>query len=80
MALTAPDLRVLSHKSHPGGVVIEGIDLRVQFPAFGTVALAAADLEIVPVRGIVLPGRLNEHQHQGGQYQWQDSHVVEIGL
>ena len=80
MALTTPDLCVLSLKVHAGGVMIEGIDLRVQFPAFGAVALAAADLEIVSVRGIFQPGRLNEHQHQGGHYQWQDSHVVEIGL
>jgi hypothetical protein len=80
MALTAPDLRVLSHQGHSRGVMIEGIYLRVQFPTLGAVAGIAADLEIIPVRGIVLPGRLNEHQQQGGYYQWQDSHVVEMGL
>ena len=80
MALPAFDLCMLSHQWHIGGVVIKGINLHVQFPAFGTVALVAGDLEIVPVRGIGLPCRMREYEQQGGQYQWQDSHAVDIGL
>jgi len=80
MALPAFGLRVLSQKRHIGCVVIIGIDLHVQFPAFGTVTLVAGDLEIVPVRGICLPCRMNKQEQQCGQYQWQDSHVVDMGL
>ena len=80
MTLTAIDPGMLSHKGHIGGVVIVGIDLHVQFPAFGTVALITGYLEIVPVRGIGLPCHMREHEQQGGQYQWQDSHVVGMGL
>jgi len=66
MALTAFDLCMLSHKGHIGSVVVIGIDLHVQFPAFGTVALVAGDLEILPVRGIGLPCRMRKQEQQGG--------------
>jgi hypothetical protein len=71
---------MLSHKGHICSVVIIGIDLHVQLPAFGTVTLVAGDLEIVPVRGISLACRMNKHEQQCWQYQWQDSHVVDMGL
>jgi len=44
------------------------------------VALVAGDLEIFPVRGIGLPYRMRKQEQQGGQYQWQDSHLVDMGL
>ena len=66
MALPAFDLCMLSHKGHLRSIVIIGIYLHVQFPAFGTVALVAGDLKIVPVRGIGLPCRMREYEQQGG--------------
>ena len=66
VTLPAFDLGMLSHEGHSRSVVIIGIDLHVQFPAFGTVALVAGDLEIVPVRGIGLPCRMRKQEQQGG--------------
>jgi len=80
MTLPATNLRMLSHKGHIRGIVIIGIDLHVQFPAFGTVTLVAGDLEVIPVRRIGLPRRMNKDEQKGRQYQWQDSHVVDMGL
>jgi hypothetical protein len=61
-------------------IVVKGIDIHIQFPALGTVALAAGNFELIPVRGIGLPRRMNKYEQHGGQYQWQDSHVVDMGL
>jgi hypothetical protein len=80
MTQPAPDLIVLSLQGHPGGVVIEGIDLGIQFPPFRTMAIAAGNLEFVSVRGFGLMCRMNEQQHQNRQYQWQDSHFVDMDL
>jgi len=69
MALSAIYLCMLSQKGHFGCIVVKGIDFHIQFPTFGTVALAAGNLEIVPVGGIGLPCRLNKNEQHGGQYQ-----------
>ena len=80
MTLSAPDQIMLSLQGHPGGVMVEGIDLGVQFPTFRTMTLAAGHFEFVPVGGFGLTCCMNEHQHQYRQYQWQDSHFVEIDV
>jgi len=69
MTLPAFDLGMLSLKGHGGCVMVVGVNLGIQFPAFGAVALVARDLEIVSVRGIGLPCGKNEHGQEGGQYQ-----------
>ena len=80
MAQSAIYLCMLSQKGQFSRIVVKGIDFHIQFPALGTVALAAGNLEIVPMRGIVLPRRMNKYEQHGRQYQWQDSHVVDMGL
>lgn len=56
MTLAALQVCVLSHQRQPGGVVVERISLRIDFPSLGAVALITGDPEVAPMRGIILPG------------------------
>jgi len=60
MAQPAFYLCMLSKKGHFRRIVVKGIDFHIQLPALGTVALAAGNLEIVPVRRIGLPCCMNK--------------------
>lgn len=65
MAQSAIYLCMLSQEGHFSGIVVKGIDFHIQIPGLGTVALAAGNLEIVPVRRIVLPRRMNKYEQHG---------------
>jgi hypothetical protein len=60
MTLPASDQLMLSYKWHIGCIVIIGVHLWIQLPAIGAVTFVTGDLEIVPVRGIILPGSIYE--------------------